>query len=211
MKQLIPFFLSALLLPGCVKEIPSPSYKHQPPNTVGVIHGDTSICFYWLEFSLINGLREEVDSFRWIPIDTNGYYFHVHSLHDTLAIDNIEWPDTGNIILMNYVHGDSSSFNITVLSCFQSLYIPTGFKPDGDGMNDRWSPVYYGISEMDWMIRSENGKVLFDNKGDINASWDGTYEGKPQPEGLYRYWVRYTTIETHESKVMEGWLQLYRN
>jgi gliding motility-associated-like protein len=69
-----------------------------------------------------------------------------------------------------------------------NLIIPNMFSPNGDGQNDRW--LVAGIeSEPDCTMKvfDDRGTTLLNQKGfDING-WDGTFNGKTLPDGVYFY------------------------
>jgi gliding motility-associated-like protein len=71
-----------------------------------------------------------------------------------------------------------------------NLDIPSGFTPNGDGMNDRWNLT--GTDQyptMEITVFNRWGNVLFTQDGTA-PSWDGTLEGVPVPVGTYYYHVR---------------------
>ncbi len=66
------------------------------------------------------------------------------------------------------------------------LDVANAFSPNGDGQNDRIFVKGFGIAKMTWTIYNRWGTVVY--KGvDPNEGWDGTYNGKPQPQDVYHY------------------------
>ena len=63
------------------------------------------------------------------------------------------------------------------------LYLPDAFTPNGDGLNDLYIPYAKGIVSMEYRIFNRWGQLLFE--GDANRGWDGTYQGRTVPEGVY--------------------------
>ncbi len=67
------------------------------------------------------------------------------------------------------------------------VFIPNAFTPNNDSWNEVFSPsippVYKNI-----VLRIFNrwGEKVYEGKGN-NVSWDGTYKGKKQPQGVYIY------------------------
>ena len=66
------------------------------------------------------------------------------------------------------------------------VYIPTAFSPNGDIVNDRIKVEALGIEGIQWDIFNRWGTRVFSTK-DLDASWDGTYNNKPMPQGVYTY------------------------
>ncbi len=77
------------------------------------------------------------------------------------------------------------------------LYIPNSFTPNGDGVNDVFEPVGYGIVEFELAIFNRWGQLLFSKKGSFVegnfVQWDGKFKGKTCEQGTYTYKFTYTT------------------
>ncbi|MEL6852891.1 MAG: gliding motility-associated C-terminal domain-containing protein [Bacteroidota bacterium] len=76
---------------------------------------------------------------------------------------------------------------------FYDLFPPTGFTPNGDGVNDFFT--LFGnedlISIELFQVFNRWGKLVFEGRGwapnDPTTGWDGFTGGKPAPEGVYVY------------------------
>jgi gliding motility-associated-like protein len=67
--------------------------------------------------------------------------------------------------------------------------MPNTFTPNGDELNQTWHPVITsGIDENDFNLTIYNrwGELIWESY-DIYSGWDGTYNGKICPEGVYFY------------------------
>ncbi len=63
---------------------------------------------------------------------------------------------------------------------------PSAFSPNSDQVNDRFGLVPGSVAKLEGMrIYNRWGELIFDKEREGNESWDGTYEGKPQPMGTY--------------------------
>lgn len=80
--------------------------------------------------------------------------------------------------------GESSSNILEIRSAFR-YYIPNGFTPDGDGINDRFKVSGRGIASASLRIYNRRGAKIYD--GDGLAGWDGKEDGARSPEGVYIY------------------------
>lgn len=68
------------------------------------------------------------------------------------------------------------------------LDIPNAFSPNGDGFNDEFLPLNYGMADYELAIYNRWGELVFNTSSTTNG-WDGTYEGKVQEIGTYVYIV----------------------
>jgi gliding motility-associated-like protein len=66
------------------------------------------------------------------------------------------------------------------------LDVPNAFSPNGDGQNDRIYVKGFGIDQMTWTIYNRWGTVVYRGT-DPNEGWDGTYNGRIQPQDVYHY------------------------
>ena len=69
-----------------------------------------------------------------------------------------------------------------------NIDIPSGFTPNGDGVNDTWNIRYLAaFPDASVSIFNRWGELLYEqNNGYLNA-WDGKYKGKKLPIGTYYY------------------------
>lgn len=69
-----------------------------------------------------------------------------------------------------------------------AIYVPTGFTPDGNGLNDQLIPYYIGIRELQgFSVYNRWGRLVFTTR-DRYKGWDGTVNGARQPSGSY-VWI----------------------
>ncbi len=70
------------------------------------------------------------------------------------------------------------------------LDIPTGFSPDGNGVNDLFRIVrYLNIEKLiEFSVFNRWGNQVFSTT-DITQGWDGTYKGEQQPLSVYTWQV----------------------
>ena len=94
------------------------------------------------------------------------------------------------------------------------VFMPNLFTPDGDGHNDlfyvRGSTTLYKDVEL-WVFNSW-GTQVFHRKGTIENpadGWDGNYNGKAQPSGVY-VWVAKLTSWNGNVTTEKGSVTLLR-
>ena len=57
------------------------------------------------------------------------------------------------------------------------IYVPSGFTPDGDGLNDFLYPICIGIKQFNYFrIYDRSGNIIFQSRNQFDR-WDGTYRG----------------------------------
>lgn len=78
--------------------------------------------------------------------------------------------------------------------------MPNAFAP-GSGPNNSFKPVYRGIVRLkSFSIYNRWGNKVFETS-DINAGWDGRFNGETQPMGVYVYQIEaYTNSGKHYTK-----------
>ena len=70
------------------------------------------------------------------------------------------------------------------------LLIPTGFSPNGDGVNDEFKVVRsLNIDKLiEFAVFDRWGEKIF-STDNIDEGWDGTHQGRPSPLGVYVWMV----------------------
>jgi gliding motility-associated-like protein len=73
------------------------------------------------------------------------------------------------------------------------ITVPNVFTPNNDGVNDLFRPVLsFTPQDYHLVISDRRGTILFETK-DYNEDWDGTKNGKPQPQGVCLWYLKLTT------------------
>jgi len=87
--------------------------------------------------------------------------------------------------------------------------IPNAFSPNGDNRNDTWHPVLYGNERFyELVIFNRWGNELF-HSFRADDGWDGTWNGKPQENGAYFYYLKATCV-TGRQETAKGEFYLLR-
>ncbi|MBS1934721.1 MAG: gliding motility-associated C-terminal domain-containing protein, partial [Bacteroidetes bacterium] len=76
----------------------------------------------------------------------------------------------------------NSSSNIT-----SAVYVPLAWSPNGDGNNDKLTPLTVNIKTLNYFrVFNRWGQLMFETST-IGAGWDGMYNGKPQVADAYTW------------------------
>jgi gliding motility-associated-like protein len=68
-----------------------------------------------------------------------------------------------------------------------TIYVPTAFTPNNDGLNDKFKVTPVGIKSFDFMaVYNRLGELVY-RTSDYNQGWDGTFKGVQLPAGTFVY------------------------
>ena len=79
--------------------------------------------------------------------------------------------------------------------------------PNGDGNNDTWiveNIEAYPNTEV--IIVNNQGQQVFTSPN-YDGTWDGTFNGKPLPDGTYYYFLKFESGD----KVFSGAITIFKN
>jgi gliding motility-associated-like protein len=95
-----------------------------------------------------------------------------------------------------------------------TFYVPSGFTPDEDGLNDTWGPVGQNFEYESYNVQVYDrwGKLTWQTDNP-NKLWDGTDMKtlKDVKQGLYIYVFTLKKFNTFEPKIIKGTVTLYRH
>jgi gliding motility-associated-like protein len=89
-----------------------------------------------------------------------------------------------------------------------SQILPTGFSPNGDGLNDRFKPFDF-FEILDLRVYNRWGQCIYISNGS-QEGWDGTYQGEDVPSGVYTYQIQVQLTGTNQAVRNAGSLTLLR-
>jgi gliding motility-associated-like protein len=130
-----------------------------------------------------------------LQINLPGYNSYAWSTGSSSS--SIDIVDTGvysvTVIDNNGCKG-SDSIMISNHTCV-SVYIPNSFTPDGNGLNDIFRPIFPSpVSDYHIEIFNRWGQRVFESNNNIQG-WDGSYQSKEQPLGVYVYVVTFKNVD----------------
>ncbi|TAN00082.1 MAG: T9SS type B sorting domain-containing protein, partial [Chitinophagaceae bacterium] len=88
------------------------------------------------------------------------------------------------------------------------IFVPNAFSPNGDGLNDVWQVYGNNISKLQVMVYNQYGQKIFESHSQQDG-WDGTYQGKKQPVGVYVYYLQITFTDG-KTETKKGDINLIR-
>ncbi len=93
-----------------------------------------------------------------------------------------------------------------------TVFIPNTFSPNDDEWNNYFGTVVQ-MEPVDWHLQIYNrwGEMIYESF-DANSKWDGNYNGKPAPEGMYNYKINYSPchLKNKDRKTIVGHVNLLR-
>ncbi|HXH17446.1 MAG TPA: gliding motility-associated C-terminal domain-containing protein, partial [Chitinophagales bacterium] len=113
------------------------------------------------------------------PVISTTYWLTVFDVHGCPASAQIRVDVTNNLVLV----------------------VPNAFTPNGDLFNDILYVYYqFPVASVRFRIFNRWGEKIFETKN-INDGWDGSNKGKPQPPGVYVYYVEAVFTDGQEKQI----------
>lgn len=159
---------------------------------------DTSMCPYSDPIVLSNSYNNnEGVKYLWNTGDT---------VNNTLATQ----PGTYWLQISNA----SGCFAADSVEVFKSCYIdiPNVFSPNGDGVNDYFFPrqlLSKQVTKFHMEVFNRWGEIIFQTDNISGRGWDGNFNNKPQPEGVYIYSID-AQINGYPEEQLKGNVTLLR-
>jgi len=81
----------------------------------------------------------------------------------------------------------SDDIVVRIFKTGPSIFVPNGFTPNGDGLNDLIRPTLAGMQRMNFFrIYNRYGQLVYETNR-IGAGWDGRIKGNLQASNAYVY------------------------
>ncbi len=159
---------------------------------------DTTICLNSNPIYLKNLRTTEPGSrYLWNTGDTSTLLKVTHHGNYSLTVSN--------------EHDCATTDEVVILKdCYTD--IPNSFSPNGDGINDYFYPrqlLSSGVSQFSMTVFNRWGQVMFKTEAANGRGWDGRFNEKEQPVGVYVYQIQ-VTLKNGRSEHYEGNVTLIR-
>jgi gliding motility-associated-like protein len=129
-------------------------------------------------------------SYKWNNgATTRNFFIRDKGQEGTQSVEVVE--DSGCPVLRR-------TFEVAV-NCEPKLILPTAFTPNGDGLNDNFEIKGGDFAFLNFQIYNRWGEIVFVSRGK-DDNWDGTFMGKPCPEGVYVWQAKYENILKKDEK-----------
>jgi gliding motility-associated-like protein len=88
--------------------------------------------------------------------------------------------------------------------------MPNAFSPNNDGLNDLYKPVLGCLpTTFDLSVYSKWGQLVF-RTNDYKNYWNGIFNGKPLPVGVYVYILKTDNETLQRIQQLRGSIMLFR-
>jgi gliding motility-associated-like protein len=152
----------------------------------------------------------------------------VYQMQGTGSAGTYLWtPSTGlsatNILNPNATPATTTTYTLRITNaqgCFATddvtitvipycVKVMEAFTPNGDGINDRWLVTNGNcVTNIKASVFNRYGAKVYQSN-DYKNNWDGTYEGKPLPDGTYYYVIDFMLLNG-KRVIMKGNLTILR-
>ena len=122
------------------------------------------------------------------------------------------YKGTYNVRLTAYRNNSCSvsvfKYSLVIIQDNSYIFIPNTFTPNNDGINDLFNVTITNVSNYHIRLFSRWGQPIFESK-DVLNSWDGNFNGKKMPSGVYYYVIDAVSTDG-ESINRSGYITLIR-
>lgn len=130
-----------------------------------------------------------------------GSYQYLWNTGERTASVSVVHPGEYSLTITNE-HGCATTAVVTVKKdCY--IDIPNAFTPNGDDQNDYFFPrqmLSRSIKNFTMQIFNRWGQVIFETKRTDGRGWDGKFNNRDQPEGVYIYLIEVELESTYMEK-----------
>lgn len=181
-------------------------------------------------------MQTPVADFKWSPDPITMFNTQVLFTEYSLYANTYEWSfpgatpnsSTNEDQTVMYPDGQTGTYYVTLvaksyLGCTDTItkevvilpeviiYAPNTFTPDGDEFNQTWRVYIEGVDAYDFELQIFNrwGEVIWESH-DINAAWDGTYNGVPVKEGAYTWLIRTRELISDKKYTWNGLINIIK-
>ncbi|MCB9234699.1 MAG: SBBP repeat-containing protein [Bacteroidia bacterium] len=79
-----------------------------------------------------------------------------------------------------------TTFEKVLIESIARIFLPTAFTPNGDGLNDVFTPISKYVAQLNLEIFDRFGMLIFQSSEQF-PGWDGKFKQESAPEGVYSF------------------------
>lgn len=137
-----------------------------------------------------------------IPTETNPLFnYHWHSIlamDDSTKADILATPEVSGYYYVTVTDEfgcwkeDGIFIFVEDVYCNEDhVYVPNAFSPNNDSKNDMLKVQSRMTNNIYFTVYNRWGQKVFETTN-LATGWDGSYKGKPEPEGVFVYYLKST-------------------
>lgn len=179
----------------------TPIYTATTPGIYYVIVSDFNGCIYSDTAEIFGFYQQPPDTFLTDTVLCTSEFI---LLEGPLGYADYLWNDSSTTSAITVIDPGIYSLTITTsdgckstdsttvsLECPTTVFMPTAFTPNGDGVNDTYLPIGYNITKYTIRIFNRWGQLVYVSS-DFTTGWDGRAKGVKCETGSYLYYVTWT-------------------
>lgn len=159
---------------------------------------DTTLCF-GTSLTLDPGINSPYIQYEWDDGSTGQQY-------------TVTRPGWYSVTATNPCGTVSGQIYINYRNCNSEIFVPNAFTPNGDHLNDEFSPKGVNIGRFNMYVYDRWGTLLFQSSK-MEDGWNGRHNGKECPAGVYVWTISYGNPENtadNSSETISGTVMLLR-
>lgn len=146
--------------------------------------------------------------------DAGGSFIRVDSVTTNTFTDSQVDPDVEYCYRVTYQDECGNESEESEEVCLEvpsqvTIYFPTAFTPNGDGLNDVFTGKSDLVNSIEWRIFNRWGELIFFSTS-LDEGWNGIYKGQPVQEGTYVYRAEFTDHLNNQLSQFGSFLLLRR-
>lgn len=127
---------------------------------------------------LMGSVKGNYSSYYWSP---------ANYLDNPTSLTPLATPPASIIYTLHVISTCAIITDSVKVGVDEKITVPNTFTPNGDGINDIWEIKKLNTyDESKLYIYNRNGELVYSSIG-YSIPWNGTYQGKPLPVGVYYY------------------------
>lgn len=135
---------------------------------------------------------------------------YLWSTGDTTAVLKVTHDGTYSLVVRNVYDCMGKDEMVVRKDCYTD--IPNSFTPNGDGVNDYFYPrqlLSLGVNAFSMKVFNRWGQLVFQTDAPSGRGWDGKFNDKEQPAGVYIYQMQ-VVFKNGRSEHYDGNVTLMR-